>query len=113
MAKTITVELNGQSWAMPASYGASRDIANKVFDPLDIAIKANASGGIKFTVDEIVSVIHIGVTHAGASLTKEQVGNGIFDSEGGVVKHMELVGDYIGLMISGSEGSSGGGEKKT
>jgi hypothetical protein len=99
MAKTVSVTLNGTTWAMPASYAASREIAAAVGDPLQLAISAHQKGAVDFTVDQVVDVIAIGVRLAGCSLPRDKIGEAIF--EDGLINFVGLAGEYIGTLVSG------------
>lgn len=83
---------------MPASYRASRDIAESVGDPLQMAVAAE-KGEMELSIEDVVNVIYVGCKHAGCSLTKEQVGDAMFDA--GIATYIETVGQYIGLMVMG------------
>ena len=99
MAKTVACNLNGTTWQMPASYKASRDVAAKVGDPLQMAIEAHKTGNINLGMEQVIDLIHIGVRHAGCSLERDAVGEAIMD--GGLVNYVQVAGEYIGAMVAG------------
>lgn len=113
MARTVTVELNGQAWAMPVNYGALRDIQAAVSSPMSLAFETQVTGQTPFKEHEIVSIIQIGVSRAGGNLTEEDIGDAIMESENGFVGYLEVVGEYIGAMISGSGKAGGSSQQKT
>jgi hypothetical protein len=105
MARTVEVTIGGTVYRMPASYKAAREIAQKVGDPLKLAVAAYRQGGaVSMSVDDVVNVIAIGAGLAGCSLTVEAVGDAIV--EAGVMEYLPVVGDYILAIVSGA-GDSG------
>lgn len=101
MAKTVEVLINGTAYRMPASYKAAKEIAEKVGDPLKLALAAHRSGGVvPMGIDDVVNIVAIGVRHAGCNLPTETIGE--FVVEGGVTNYLEVVGNYILAIVSGS-----------
>lgn len=98
MARTVTVKVGNAEWHMPASYAASTEIAEAVEDPLKLAMRAER-GELEFTTDMVVSMIHIGCKHAGCSLTKEKVGEAIYEQ--GLASYLDSVGEYIAALVMG------------
>lgn len=119
MARTVTVTLRGTEWHMPASYRASKEIAEVVGDPLGMAEKITKHFGLKpsersvlFTLDEMVSIVYIGCKAAGCGLNKDQVGDAIVDA--GAADYISIVADYIlAICLGGPEKPvQGAGKKK-
>lgn len=109
-SRYVDVTLAGQAWKMPASYAASKEIAETVGDPLQMAIKAQ-QGDLSWTIDDIVSIIYVGVHRAGASLKREQIAEQIVD--GGVQTYLEAAINYVISIVSGEpERPVEGSEKK-
>lgn len=103
MSKTVEAVINGTAYHMPASYKASKDIAEKVGDPLKLAMSAHAGGGsITMSVDDVVNIIAIGCKHAGCSLPTDSIGEAIV--EAGVMNYLPVVGDYLLAICTGGEG---------
>ena len=101
MARTVTVKINGTEWHMPASYRASKEFAEQVGDPLKLAIQAE-SMTLELSTEDVVSAIYVGCKHAGSSLTKDQIGESIFESDSGLAGYLDAVGAYIAAMVAGS-----------
>ena len=99
MAKTVECTINGTTWHMPASYRASRDVAAKVGDPLQMAIDAHKTGNINLGMEQVIDLIAIGVRHAGCGLDRDSIGEAIMD--GGLVNYVQVAGEYIGAMVAG------------
>lgn len=111
MPRTVTVELNGTAWNMPASYAASREVAEKVADPLAMAVDSYKTGTMNLTTEQVIDIIAIGVRLSGCSLGRDAIGEAII--EGGLVNYLSTVGEYVGAMVSGSpEKQSAAGKKK-
>lgn len=112
MSRTVTVNLDGQEWHMPASYAASKDVAEMVGDPLGFALLAERNQ-LELTTDNVVTVIYIGCKHAGCNLTKDQVGDKVVDQ--GLADFIEIVGKYIASMVMGGPDKpvKGTSKKKT
>jgi hypothetical protein len=105
MARTVEVVLDGQAYAMPASYRAAREIAQKVGDPLKLALAAHRSGGaVPMGIDDVVGILAIGVRLAGCKLSTEEIGEAVVDA--GVTNYIGTVGDYILAIVSGPEESA-------
>ena len=99
MAKAVEVTLNGTVWRMPASYKASKEVAERVGDPLQMALRAHATGTVDMTTEQVVDIIAIGVRHAGCSLVRDDIGEAIID--GGLVEYVRAAGEYIGAFVAG------------
>lgn len=110
MSKTVTVEINGTAWHMPVSYAASRDIAESVADPLAMAVKSYQTGSMDLTTEQIIDIIAIGVRHAGCSLVRDAIGDAVV--QGGVINFMQVVGEYIGALVSGGPEKQAAASKK-
>lgn len=110
MAKTVEAVINGTAYHMPASFKASKEIAEKVGDPLKLAMSANENGGIvPMSISDVVNIIAIGVKHAGCGLPVDAIGEAIVSK--GVMTYLPVVGDYLLAICTGSS-DGGSGEKK-
>lgn len=107
--RSMTVEIGGETRELAATYGASREIMDKVGDPLMIAREAAieahmASKGIPytprwaFTVENVPEIIHIGLKAAKSDMTKAQVEEAVFDL--GFDAAQEMAGDYLALIVT-------------
>jgi hypothetical protein len=110
MARTVTVKLNGSEWHMPASYRASREVAEVVGDPVQMAVKS-ANGTLAWTQEDIISIIYIGMKHAGCGLSRDDVGEAIVDS--GTIEMAQVAGEYIATMVAGAPERPVQQQKKT
>ena len=111
MPKTVSYTLSGVEYAMPASYKVAREIGQRVGDPLAMAIKAE-QGEIPWTLEGTVDIIHIGVKAAGCSLSRDDVGDAVFD--GGVTDALQAAAELISGIVAGGPDKpvkAGGGKK--
>lgn len=109
MARTVEAVINGTAYHMPASYKASKEIAEKVGDPLKLAVSAHANqGAVSMSVDDVVNIVAIGCKHAGCSLPVDQIGE--FIVEAGVMTYLPVVGEYLLSICTG--GPEGGNTSK-
>lgn len=105
MAKTVEAVINGTAYHMPASYKASKEIAERVGDPLKLALSAHANkGAVSMSVEDVVNIIAIGCKHAGCSLPVDAIGEHIVDT--GVMTYLPVVGNYLLAICTG--GADGG-----
>lgn len=114
MAKTVEAVINGTAYQMPASYKASREIAQAVGDPLKLAMAAHQAKLLgtndgALSVDDVVNIIAIGVKHAGCSLPTDAIGEAIV--EAGVMNYLKVVGDYLLAICTGATGGAGSTKK--
>lgn len=114
MAKTVEAVINGTAYHMPASYKASKEIAEKVGDPLKIAMQAHqnkmtGASSASMSVDDVVNIIAIGCKNAGCSLSVDAIGEAIV--EAGVVSYLAIVGDYLLSICAGASGGAGPAKK--
>lgn len=111
MAKTIEAVINGTAYHMPASYKASKEIAEAVGDPLKLALAANANrGSVEMSISDIVNIIAIGCKHAGCSLPTDSIGEAVV--EAGVTNYIKIVGDYLLAICTGADGGGTASAKK-
>jgi len=111
MAKTVEAVINGTAYHMPASFKASKEIAEKVGDPLKLAMSANENGGIvPMSISDVVNIIAIGVKHAGCGLPVDAIGEAIVSK--GVMTYLPVVGDYLLAICTGSSDGGSGGKKE-
>jgi hypothetical protein len=111
MAKTVEAVINGTAYQMPASYKASKEIAEKVGDPLKLALSAHQNNGaVPMSVDDVVTIIAIGVKHAGCSLPKDEIGEHIVSA--GLMTFLPIVGSYMLAICTGSAGEVKDSAKK-
>ena len=99
MARTVAVKINGSEWHMPASWKASKEVTLAVRDPMLLAVDAD-NGQLELTTDMVVSLIYIGCKNAGCNLTKDEVGEYIFEA-GGPAEYLKEVVQYVGALVQG------------
>jgi hypothetical protein len=109
MAKTVEAVINGTAYQMPASYKASKEIAEKVGDPLKLALAAHHDKTATMSVDDIVQIIAIGCKHAGCGLPVDAIGEAVVDR--GVMVYLPVVGDYLLSICTGASGGAGPAKK--
>ena len=111
MARTVAVKINGSEWHMPASWKASKEVAQEVGDPLRLALDAD-NQRLEFTTDMVVTMVYIGCKHAGCSLTRDEIGEHIFEGDG-PASYLTVIGEYIGaLVLGGPQRPVAGNSKK-
>ncbi len=99
MSRTVTVTFGDSEYHMPATYKASKEIAEVVGDPIRMAVDS-AAGKLEWTQEDVISIVYIGAKHAGCSLTRDAVGE--FVVEQGVANVASVAGDYISSIVAGS-----------
>lgn len=97
---------DGSEHTMTATFAASMEIAEKVADPLYIAREAAVEAAIgpgyqpkfRFTVQNVVTTIHIGIKAGGGNLSIKQVQELVFEM--GLRESMELASRYVAMIIT-------------
>lgn len=112
MARTVQFQVNGTAYNMPASYKASKEIAERVGDPLRMAIDS-ASGKLAWTQENVIDVLHIGVSNAGCGLPRDEVAEYVV--EHGLLQTMAVAANYIAALVDGGPERpvTGGASKKS
>jgi 2-methylisocitrate lyase-like PEP mutase family enzyme len=112
MARTFPFQVNGTAYNMPTNYKASREIADKVGDPLRMAMDS-AAGKLAWTQEDVISIIHIGVSNAGCSLERDQVAEHVIEQ--GLLQSYKAAADYISALVAGGPERpvTGGASKKS
>lgn len=101
MPRTVEVKINGTAYHMPVTFKASKEIAERVGDPLKLAVAANQNrGAVAMSIVDVVNIITIGCKHAGCSLPADEIGELIV--EAGVTNYLPIVGEYLLSMCTGS-----------
>lgn len=104
MPKTYTVKIEGDEFDLPVTLGVSREIAERVFDPLQISIETQRTGLFPATFEQIVDILHIGLKHGRYQKSREWVSERLFDA--GITRYLEPAATYISLMIAGAGAST-------
>ena len=112
MSKTVEIKLNGNTYAMPASYKVAKEIGQRVGDPLKMAIEAER-GEIPWTFESVVDIVHIGAKAAGCSLDRDDVGDALMEL--GIPAALEAAANLIGHIVAGGPAKpiKGGSGKKS
>lgn len=106
--REMSIEHNGETMVLAATFAASIEIADKVDDPLSIAREAALEAAMlkvrmpyrpkfEFTVRNVPVILHIGLKAAGSDMTLKQVEEFVF--EHGLVKARLWAADYIALIV--------------
>lgn len=98
MAKTVSYNLAGVEYQMPASYKVAREIGQRVGDPLAMAIKAE-QGEIPWTLESTIDIVHIGVKAAGCSLSRDDVADAVFDD--GLTNALQSAAELVSAIVAG------------
>lgn len=110
MPRTVTVKLGTSEFHMPATYAASKEIAEVVGDPIRMAMDS-ATGKLDWTQEDVISIAYIGAKYAGCKFTRDQVGEHVV--EAGVAKVASVCGEYIASIVAGGpQRKVEGAEKK-
>lgn len=107
--RSMTAEFGGLRLELAATFGAARDIAKQVADPLAIAREAALEAMMaqvgqvyhpkfSFTVDNIPMLIHIGAKAAGEAVTIKDVQEAVFDA--GLLVGKSIASDYLALIVT-------------
>lgn len=107
--RSITVEIGGLRLELAATFGAARDIAKAVADPLAIAREAALEAMMgqvgqvyhpkfAFTVENVPMIIHIGAKAAGEKVTLAEVQDAVFDA--GLLIGKAVASDYLALIVT-------------
>jgi len=117
--RTMTAEFGGLRIDLAATFGAAREIARQVADPLAIAREAALEAMMgqvgqvyhpkfAFTVDNVPVIIHIGAKAAGEKVTLAEVQDAVFDA--GLLVGKGVASDYLALIVTprGQETIEGG-----
>jgi hypothetical protein len=108
MRKTIT--LGDLSFDVLASFGAARELAQKVADPLHIAREAQLEAMLgetgqvyhprfMLTVENVPLILHIGAKAAGDKVTLGEVQEACFTA--GLLAAKMAATDYLAMLIQG------------
>lgn len=97
---------DGTEHTLAGTFDASVEIADKIADPLFIAREAAVEAAIgpgyqpkfRFTVQNVVLAIHIGIKAGGGKLTIKEVQSMVFDM--GLRESMELASRYVAMIIT-------------
>lgn len=107
--RAMTAEFGGLRLELAATFGAARDIAKQVADPLAIAREAALEAMMAqvgqvyhpkftFTVDNIPVLIHIGARAAGEKVTLAEIQDAVF--EAGLLVGKSIASDYLALIVT-------------
>lgn len=107
--RSMTAELGGLRFELAANFGAARDIAKQVADPLAIAREAALEAMMaqvgqvyhpkfSFTVDNVPVILHIGAKAAGEKVTLAEVQDAVF--EAGLLIGKAVASDYLALIVT-------------
>lgn len=106
--RELTIEHDGKTYTLAATFKASMEIADKIADPLTIAREAALEHAMlqarmpyrpsfEFTVRNVPQLLHIGMKAAGEKVTLEQVQEIVFDK--GLVHARLWAADYLALIV--------------
>ena len=106
--REMTIEHDGETFTLAATFAASVEIADKVDDPLSIAREAALEAAMlkarmpytpkfSFTVRNVPVILYAGLRAAGSDLTLKQVQELVFDK--GLVHARLWAADYIALLV--------------
>lgn len=110
MSRTVEAVINGTAYHMPVSYKASKEIAERVGDPLKLAMSAHLNrGAVSMSVDDVVNIIAIGCKHAGCSLPVDDIGEAMIAA--GLQQYLPIVGDYLLAICTGPSGGAAPAKK--
>lgn len=107
--RSMTAELAGRHIDLAATFGAAREMSQKVGDPIAIAREAQleaamgAAGMVYhpkwvFTVENVPAVLHIGAKAAGSKMTLAEMQDVVM--EAGFLEAKAVALEYIALIIT-------------
>lgn len=107
----VEVKINGTVWRMPVCYSAAMQIGKQVCDPLQAVLDAD-SAFAKWTAEDILSILYIGVSAAGSNQTREAVAEAIIKE--GLLNYIDIAASYVVALVDGgnSAETTKGLEKK-
>jgi hypothetical protein len=104
MMRTISVEIGGVDWAVPASYRVASDLCLLGLDPLKIALSARDTGELNINLEQLIDIIHIGIKRAGCQMTRDDVGEAVI-SQIGIVPALEKASEILTALVAGGPSS--------
>lgn len=107
--RTVDVGLGGDVYAMPVSFAAMEQIAERVGDPFGLAI--GMTKGEILTAVQTVDTITIGARLAGCKLERSRIGELIV--EAGAQDVLQVASAYIIALVSGGPAIPTTSKKKT
>jgi hypothetical protein len=111
-AKTIAVTLAGEDWDVPASYRVAADLCTVGIDPLKMAISARTDGMLPIDLEQLVTIIYVGVKRGGCKMTRDDVGEAVI-SEMGITAALEVASSILtALVLGGPSEQDGNPDKK-
>jgi len=107
--RSIDVEVGGACRQLVANWSAAQKMVDRVADPLFIAQEAAkeatlTNSGIlytpkfRFDLNVVVDTIHIGLEAGGTEVTRDEVGQWVFDT--GLDEAQGIAAEYIGIMVT-------------
>lgn len=103
--RSMVAEFGGLRLELAATFGAARDIAKHVADPLAIAREAALEAMITgynpkfgFTVENVPLIISIGAKAAGEKATLAEIQEAVFDA--GFLVGKSIASDYLALIVT-------------
>lgn len=103
MVMFAEVELGGETYKMPITFGVSRALNQAGHSPTDWAAQAyDAKVRFKANIPDHVTmaeVLHIGASEDGCEMTVEEIGEEII--KGGMEEYAVIIGFYMAGFING------------
>lgn len=110
----VTVEICGESLEFPVSMEAGQKLEAAGYDPLRTALRSKrlAAGEYPLTAQGVITVLAIGAKAAKSKLTREQIGQAVFDA--GVMEYLADAVDYLAAFVTAEpeHPAPGGGDEK-
>ena len=106
--RTVNVTLRGQVYAMPVSFAAIPELAEKVGDPFKIA--AGMTRGEMLTLAQTIETVIVGARLAGCQLERDDIGQEIIDT--GAQDYLAVASRYLIDVVSGGPAIPSTSKKK-
>lgn len=99
MMQTVTLNVDGQVFEMPVNHAQLKKMAERVCDPLTVAMQVARGQAFEPTALEIISILYVGVQGTGSNLSEDEFGDLVIAD--GVIKHVETAVVYLMKLIEG------------
>lgn len=98
--RSHTCRFGPDEYQLACTWGASQEIAERVCDPLHLAVKLSSNEDF-WDCEKVVATLWVGLKHSGEEFTISDVGD--MCMKYGIVNFLQVVTDYIFDMVSPGE----------
>lgn len=96
----VALKICGEDLELPVSFEAGQKLEAAGYDPLRTALRSKriAAGEYPLTAQGVITVLHIGAKCAKSKLTREAIGQAVFDD--GVMVFLPNAVDYLAAFVT-------------